>query len=481
MPTFDAHQNFAYSTVATAPSPATSGQSLVVQAGDGAKFPSPPFNVAIWPANSQPTTANAEVARVTAKSTDTFTIARSQEGSTAQSIAVGYQIANTVTAKFFTDIETQVTLNPKPYISLPAGWDARWKTVKAAQAGTVMIVGDSISQGTALNSDIINKRLGRLLLNWLNTSVGGAKVAEHFPSADNAVSPWSATGSNEWALGTASGLGYENNNFIKGITATGTTGTLMVFTTPFACTDADLVFRDVATGTLNYQVDGGAVQNFSTTGDGTQKRIQLTGLANTTHTFTFGPQSVATQISITGVTLYYGSRSATGWTLANHVCSGQNNANLYNVTGVAQAYKSSQATLGPIAAPDLLIFALGVNDSNASIPPQPIQQGATWILEAARISRPAMSVLVLAMGNFDPNLSDVGVAFGAGYGPSWYQGIAALKSLANANGYGFINIHNRWSPNPVGQGFVNSGSGNGQPHPNDTGHADMATAIESVL
>lgn len=92
------HKNFAYSTVATAPSPASSGTSLVVAAADGTKFPAVPFNVTIWPANTQPTTANAEIAEVTAVSTDTFTITRAQEGTAARTVIVGDQIAYTVTA-----------------------------------------------------------------------------------------------------------------------------------------------------------------------------------------------------------------------------------------------------------------------------------------------------------------------------------------------------------------------------------------------
>jgi len=92
MAIFDAHKNFAYSTVATAPSPPTSGTSLVVAAGDGAKFPAVPFNVSIWPAGVQPLTSNAEVARVTVIATDTFTVTRAQEGSSARSVVAGDQI-----------------------------------------------------------------------------------------------------------------------------------------------------------------------------------------------------------------------------------------------------------------------------------------------------------------------------------------------------------------------------------------------------
>lgn len=104
----DAHKNFAYSTVATAPSPASSGTSLVVAAGEGALFPAVPFNVTVWPAGVQPLSTNAEIARVTAISTDTLTITRAQESSVARSVVAGDQIAATITNKTLTDIETSI-------------------------------------------------------------------------------------------------------------------------------------------------------------------------------------------------------------------------------------------------------------------------------------------------------------------------------------------------------------------------------------
>jgi len=100
----DALKNFAYSLVATAPSPATSGTSLVVTAGQGSYFPATPFDATIWPSGVQPTNTNAEIVRVTNVSTDTFTITRAQYGTTAQSIAVGYQIAQTVDANLLNQL-----------------------------------------------------------------------------------------------------------------------------------------------------------------------------------------------------------------------------------------------------------------------------------------------------------------------------------------------------------------------------------------
>ena len=94
--------NGGYSTVATAPSPATSGTTLVVQAGDGAKYPQTgSFDVVLCPVGQLPlffgTNKNAEIARATI-STDTLTLTRAQYGTTAMSVAIGWAVDNAVTA-----------------------------------------------------------------------------------------------------------------------------------------------------------------------------------------------------------------------------------------------------------------------------------------------------------------------------------------------------------------------------------------------
>ena len=101
----DQHKNFAESLIATAPSPQTSGTSLVVTTGEGSLFPTPPFNATIWPTGEQPTSENAEIVRVTTIATDTFTITRAQEGTNARKILVGDQIAATITAQVLMDAE----------------------------------------------------------------------------------------------------------------------------------------------------------------------------------------------------------------------------------------------------------------------------------------------------------------------------------------------------------------------------------------
>jgi hypothetical protein len=88
--------NLGISTVATAPDPATSGTSLVVGSGHGARFPAPAtdgaFYVTDCAAGETPDPTNAEILLVTARSTDTFTVVREQGGTTARTIVVGDQV-----------------------------------------------------------------------------------------------------------------------------------------------------------------------------------------------------------------------------------------------------------------------------------------------------------------------------------------------------------------------------------------------------
>jgi hypothetical protein len=102
----DAHKNFGISAVATAPTPALSGTTLNVTTGEGALFPAVPFNVVVWPAGSSPTSANAEILRVTSKGTgDDWTVTRTQESSSSRAIGLGDQVSAAITAKTLTDVE----------------------------------------------------------------------------------------------------------------------------------------------------------------------------------------------------------------------------------------------------------------------------------------------------------------------------------------------------------------------------------------
>ena len=146
MAPFDNHKNFAYSTVATAPSPATTGTSLTLQTGDGAKFPTAPFNVVIWPTGAQPTTANAEIARCTGVATDTLTIVRGQESTAARTVVVGDQIAVAITTKIFTDLETGYAGS----ISFPANESVKRITITDSNVATTSKIIFSVRRADVL-------------------------------------------------------------------------------------------------------------------------------------------------------------------------------------------------------------------------------------------------------------------------------------------------------------------------------------------
>lgn len=99
----DTIKNFAYSTVATAPSPATSGTSLILQTGDGSKFPPGSFTATAWPSGVIPLSSNSEIVRATVAG-DTITMIRAQEGSSAQAISTGWQFAQTITANLIAEL-----------------------------------------------------------------------------------------------------------------------------------------------------------------------------------------------------------------------------------------------------------------------------------------------------------------------------------------------------------------------------------------
>jgi hypothetical protein len=150
---FDDHANLAVTTVATAPSPANTGTSLIVQAGFGALFPTPPFNAIVWPAfPAQALFSNAEIVRVTAgpPGSDTFTITRMQEGTSARNILIGDQICAPTSKKTLTDIEGSIPLSG----SLALG--------NAVSSGTVSGLGLAFTPSRVLAS--VSRPAGGLLI-----------------------------------------------------------------------------------------------------------------------------------------------------------------------------------------------------------------------------------------------------------------------------------------------------------------------------
>ena len=106
---FDQHTNFAFSTVQAGSGVIGSTTGTTINIVNTADLPDPAsgaYNVTVWPAGVNPTRANAEIMRVTAKTSTTLTVTRAQEATAALAvIAAGYQVALAMTAKLLTDIE----------------------------------------------------------------------------------------------------------------------------------------------------------------------------------------------------------------------------------------------------------------------------------------------------------------------------------------------------------------------------------------
>ena len=115
MATLDPVKNFAKSLLDNTGGINASATSLDVTAGDGAKFPATAdgdYNIVIWDKATYPDPADdpdVEIVRVTERSTDTLTITRGQEGTTATSHANGAGILLDVTKKMIDDIRTALS------------------------------------------------------------------------------------------------------------------------------------------------------------------------------------------------------------------------------------------------------------------------------------------------------------------------------------------------------------------------------------
>jgi hypothetical protein len=110
------YANFAKSTLAAGI--AAGDSSLAVASGDGSRFPVAPFVVTIWNASDYSDASDdpdREIILVTAKSGDTFTITRAQEGTSAANHNMSgnaYGIVATLTAGALSGIASDLAARP---------------------------------------------------------------------------------------------------------------------------------------------------------------------------------------------------------------------------------------------------------------------------------------------------------------------------------------------------------------------------------
>lgn len=199
-------KDFATSTVLTAPSPATSGTSLVVQSGDGAKFPATPFYVTVHPPSEFPTLNNAEKLLVTTKATDTFTITRAQGDTTAKTIEVGWRISN---ALFYDDIHAfplvEVT-GTSQTASVNSGYIANNAALVTITLPTTAPIGSVVKvSGKGTGGWLIAQNTGETIhFGNVNTTTGtGGSLAS--TNRYDAVELVCITSDNDWVVASSVG------------------------------------------------------------------------------------------------------------------------------------------------------------------------------------------------------------------------------------------------------------------------------------
>lgn len=174
---FDAHLNLGVTSVVTPPSPATTGTTVTITAGHGAtRVPPTPCNAIVYPGGGSPDPTNAEIIRVTGRSTDTLTIVRSAETlgvstTTPRTIVAGDTIAFTATRKTFTDIEQGVGVGTYAITGL---------------------LGNGSDEGASLNAKLAATPVGATVL-LPNLTVDTA-VGIDFPPGREYVGPGAAFG-----------------------------------------------------------------------------------------------------------------------------------------------------------------------------------------------------------------------------------------------------------------------------------------------
>jgi hypothetical protein len=262
----------------------------------------------------------------------------------------------------------------------------------------------------------------------------------------------------------------------------GTAANAITFTTPYACTDIDIVYLDANAGTWNYAVDGGGSTPVTNTGVGYHKRIQLTGLANTTHTIVCGTQSAANVLMIAGCITYKSRTSGIGFASTAVYGQTQDDAwgQLHGGPADKPSYlqgKGAAATgFGFPSQPSLAMLEYGINDCGNGVTVASFTDTLRRLIQALRRGQSRCSILLL--GNCNPDAVNGDLTAGNfANSANWVQYLAAMQQTAAYFNCAFVNMHARWGETPLGQGFVNAGGA----HPNNAGHADIASVLAGPL
>ena len=197
-------KNNAFSTLASGIG--TSDTSITVDTGDGALFPSPTGTDYFY-ATLIDTAGNLEIVKCTSRSTDTLTVTRAQEGTTATAYSTGDRIELRVTAAGLTDVISQCTTAQAAAEAALDSFDDRYLGAKSS-APAVDNDGDALIDGAlyfnTTDDEMYVYDLGNTT--WITVSNTATSVAAAASAANAATSESNAAASAAAAAAVVGGL-----------------------------------------------------------------------------------------------------------------------------------------------------------------------------------------------------------------------------------------------------------------------------------
>jgi lysophospholipase L1-like esterase len=376
------------------------------------------------------------------------------------------------------------TADHQNWLYLPSGWNTGWKTVKAAGNGLISVIGDSIAAGQG-STDWENLSWPGVLRDTLvsqgKISLGG----EYWPSEAFAYSAYSP-GTTPYGTGISVGSRQEQG-FQRAMPIS--SGGSLPFTCPQNTVALDIIWVDnVIGGSWAYSVDGGTAMTVSMNNTHTIKKTSITGLSAAKHTLTINPSS---PFILCGIVAYE-QTPGSGVVISRHAAPGiaicdMSDPATATVGGYAGGYPTDKlgahglqtgvdaSMVGAPAVPDLAIIELGINDNDYGYAPQAYRMAFIKLIKALRRGKPNCSIMLLAVNCPTDWYSEItyATALGQRY-PVIKRELWDVGRLYNC---AVLDVDAKWGEVGYDLGFQPSNN----LHPNNAGHADIATTIAGVL